>query len=210
VAKNSSATPPPEPTSTPGPETGPTGGLTSGPTSGKGRPTPKRKDAEALARARVSAFKPADQMTGQERRKAMRAGDERFMPAKFRGEQMTFIRDWVDHKLRPLEIMLPLLLGQTFMQASGVPFLVNLGALLLTLTLLLIVVDIILVRRNSIKAVAARYPDHNPKGVGWYAVTRAMQLRFMRQPTVSTKVGTELPKRYVWSAASNRWVGMGS
>ncbi|EEH63471.1 hypothetical protein HMPREF0044_1395 [Gleimia coleocanis DSM 15436] len=74
-------------------------------TTGKGRPTPKRKDAEAKRRRDMI---PADRKLAKKQARArqeeqwrkqqegMDAGIEHYMPARDRGKSSRFIRDYVD------------------------------------------------------------------------------------------------------------------
>ena len=46
------------------------------------------------------------------------------------------------------------------------------------------------------RQLAARFPDEPIKGTTYYAVTRAMQMKFMRLPKSQVKIGQELPEHY--------------
>ncbi len=46
------------------------------------------------------------------------------------------------------------------------------------------------------RQLAARFPDEPVKGTTYYAVTRAMQMKFMRLPKPKVKIGQELPEHY--------------
>ena len=41
-----------------------------------------------------------------------------------------------------------------------------------------------------------RFPDEPQKGTTYYAVSRAMQMKFMRLPKSKVKIGQELPEHY--------------
>jgi hypothetical protein len=41
-----------------------------------------------------------------------------------------------------------------------------------------------------------RFPEENLKGTTWYAVSRSMQMKFMRLPKPQVKIGTKLPEHY--------------
>jgi hypothetical protein len=46
------------------------------------------------------------------------------------------------------------------------------------------------------RQLAKRFPGESTKGTTYYAVTRAMQMRFMRLPKTKVKIGQELPEHY--------------
>ena len=46
------------------------------------------------------------------------------------------------------------------------------------------------------RQLAPRFPDAPLKGTTYYAVTRAMQMKFMRLPKPQVKIGQELPEHY--------------
>ena len=46
------------------------------------------------------------------------------------------------------------------------------------------------------RQLGARFPDESIKGTTYYAVTRAMQMKFMRLPKPKVKIGQELPEHY--------------
>ena len=46
------------------------------------------------------------------------------------------------------------------------------------------------------KELKARFPDASTRGITYYAVMRAMQMRFMRLPKAQKKIGQELDRNY--------------
>ncbi len=84
---------------------------------GKGRPTPSRREREAANRRPLVGNSPADKKAARarlntEREKArvgMANGEERYLPAKDRGEQRRFVRDWIDARWNVGEVMMPVL-----------------------------------------------------------------------------------------------------
>ncbi|OKL45965.1 hypothetical protein BSR29_08260 [Boudabousia liubingyangii] len=89
----------------------------------KGRPTPKRKEAEAARRRdlvpadrkaekqRIKELKQAERKRRDElfrrQQEAMRTGDERYMPLRDRGPARRFMRDYIDSRFTISEWMLP-------------------------------------------------------------------------------------------------------
>jgi hypothetical protein len=142
----------------------------------KGRPTPSRKEAEAAARERARASsgtdkKGADKMLREKRadanrkmREGMKSGDEKFLPARDQGPLKRAIRDWVDSRLMFTEFVLPVLV-------------------------LILLTDVLTLRIRMRKALKEQFPDETFKGTTFYALTRMLQLRFMRLPKPKVKLG---------------------
>ena len=173
---------------------------------GKGRPTPSRREAEAAARARAkgAADKKAAAKLQRERRyeqsakmrEAMRTGDERYLPARDRGKVRRFIRDRVDSRLCAAEFLLPLLIVIMVLSYSGNPTLMRYGQSLWLVTILLVGVDTLLLVFRLKRELKQRFPDESHKGTTFYALLRAMQVRFLRMPKPQVKLGQKLPERY--------------
>lgn len=173
---------------------------------GKGRPTPTRKEAEAAARARAkvprtrkelaAAQRSARSESSQRVRAGMKAGDERYLLARDKGPVRRFVRDFVDSRFSFIELMIPLLIATMILGYSGNPTLASIGNSVLFGTILLIIVDMFVLRFRLRRQLAARFPDEPTKGTTYYAITRALQMRFMRLPKTQVKIGQELPERY--------------
>jgi len=174
--------------------------------AGKGRPTPTRKEAEAAAKARAkvprtrkelaAAQRAAKSESSQKVRAGMKAGDERYLLPRDKGPVRRFIRDFVDTRFSFIELMIPLLIATMILQLSGNDRLYGIGSSILFGAVMLIVLDMVLLRFRLRRQLAARFPDAPTKGTTYYAVTRAMQMRFMRLPKPQVKIGQELPERY--------------
>jgi hypothetical protein len=168
-------------------------------TSGKGRPTPTRKEAEAAARerARAGMDKKAAQKVLRERRadtnrkmrEGMKAGDEKFLPARDQGPVRRFIRDWVDSRISVAEFLLPLLLAILFMSSIGSKTLQSWSSGVWAATIMLLLVDTIWIRFRLRRDLKARFPEENLRGSTFYAFVRMLQLRFMRLPKPQVKIG---------------------
>ncbi|MDQ3616102.1 MAG: DUF3043 domain-containing protein [Actinomycetota bacterium] len=173
---------------------------------GKGRPTPTRREAEAAAKARARAprsRKEASKLLRERRsqqsatmRQGLRSGEEKYLPARDQGRVRRFVRDFVDSRLCMAEFLLPLLLVVMALTYAGTDTLQRYGNGLWSATILLVVVDTVYLLWRLKRAVRARFPDESTKGVGFYAVLRSMQLRFMRLPKQKVKLGQKLPDRY--------------
>ncbi len=171
------------------------------PVAGKGRPTPSRKEAEAAARerARASVDKKAAQKLLRERRadanrkmrEGMKAGDEKYLPARDQGPVKRYVRDWVDSRLTFAEFLLPILIlimiGSSFgKRGSTIEALVG---YVWTASILLLLTDTVLLRFRLKKALKAKFPDESLKGTTFYAYMRMLQIRFMRMPKPKVKFG---------------------
>ncbi len=173
---------------------------------GKGRPTPSRREAEAAARARAKGAadkKSAARLERQRRaentakmRQGMKTGDERYLPARDRGKVRRFIRDRVDSRLSAAEFLLPLLIAIMALSYSSNPTLMRYGQSLWLVTILLVTVDTLLLVLKVRRELRQRFPDESHKGATFYAILRAMQLRFLRLPKPQVKLGQKLSDRY--------------
>lgn len=173
---------------------------------GKGRPTPSRREAEAAAKARAKGAadkKAAAKLTRTQRaeqqakiREGMRRGDERYLPARDRGKVRRFVRDRVDSRLSMAEFLLPLLIVIMVLSYSGNPSLMRFGQSLWLVTILLVAVDTLVLVYRLRKDLGRRFPEESHKGTAFYAILRAMQLRFLRMPKPTVKLGQRLPEKY--------------
>jgi hypothetical protein len=173
---------------------------------GKGRPTPSRREAEAAAKARAKVPRSRKEMARAQRsarsessqsvRAAMKAGDERYYLPRDQGPVRRFIRDFVDSRFSFIELMVPLLIVTMVLGYSGSDQLRSLGNTVLLGTILLVIVDMVLLRFRLKRQLAQRFPDEPTKGTTYYAITRALQMKFMRLPKSKVKIGQELPEHY--------------
>ncbi|CAA9348143.1 MAG: CblZ, a non-orthologous displasment for Alpha-ribazole-5'-phosphate phosphatase [uncultured Nocardioidaceae bacterium] len=170
---------------------------------GKGRPTPSRKEAEAAARARAKAAldpKLSRKQAREKRFEASRAaregiknGDERYLRPRDQGPLRRFVRDFIDARLSMAEIAVPGFLVSFLLSASGAAVA---GSGLLNALLLVIVVDSVLLRFRLRRELKRRFPEQDPKGTTFYALARALQIRWLRLPKPQVKLGQALPETY--------------
>ena len=165
---------------------------------GKGRPTPKRKEAEAankrplVAADRTSAAKAARVQAREQRDKEMRAmqvGDEKNMPPRDRGPVKRFVRDWIDARFTLGEFFLPVaavfLVVQFAFAAANSPIAVF-AMLFLYLYVIVSLVDGVVVWWQLKRRLRAKFGEV-PGGTLMYAVMRAFQLRRARLPKPQVK-----------------------
>jgi hypothetical protein len=161
-------------------------------TAGKGRPTPKRSEAERRRRQPYSApkdRKEASRVSRDRQRadrtrrmEAVRRGEEWAMPPRDRGPVKALARDYVDSKRRVSEyymygllVLLVLLFIPSVVVKSIVPVLV------LSAVVVMAIEGVFIGRR--VKALAAqRLPGESTRGLGLYAGMRALQIRKLRVP----------------------------
>ncbi|MEV0615917.1 DUF3043 domain-containing protein [Nonomuraea sp. NPDC050404] len=180
---------------------------------GKGRPTPKRRDAEGKRRQYVSAPKDRKEAYRQmrakqaaEREKAragMLAGDERYLPVRDKGPARKFARDWVDSRRLPSQYFLPfslLILLATWVpwpmavRAQVLGYVVTIGWPIMMIGVLF---TSVFVSFKVKRLVAEKLPNESVKGVGFYAAMRALQIRKLRFPPPTLLPGGKpvAPKR---------------
>lgn len=173
---------------------------------GKGRPTPTRKEAEAAARARARTPRSRKEAAAAQRarraeasakmREAMKTGDDRHLPPRDKGPVRRFVRDFVDSRLTVAELILPLLIVVMLLSWSGNPQLVYFANAFMTVLLLVVVVNLFAVRWKLTRELRRRFPDESHRGTTMYALTRALNLRFLRLPKPQVKIGQQLPETY--------------
>jgi len=174
----------------------------------KGRPTPSRREAEAVNKAKAKVPRTRKEMAAARRRaraesstkvrQAMRSGDDRYLPPRDQGPVRRFIRDYVDASFWILELMLPAMIVFLIFGYSGSTTLAAYSNLALPALLLMILVETFRLRGRLRKELARRFPDEPEaaKGATMYAVMRALQVRFLRMPKPQVKMGAALPERY--------------
>ena len=177
-----------------------------GKTDGKGRPTPSRKEAEAAAKARAKVPRTRKEQAAAQRlaksessakvRAGMKAGDERFLLPRDKGPVRRFVRDFVDTRLSFVELLIPLLIVTMILGYSGNQAMRSIGNTILLGTVLLVIVDMVTLRLRLRRQLSERFPDEPTKGLTYYAITRALQMKFMRLPKARLKIGQQLPDDY--------------
>ena len=134
--------------------------------------------------------------SSQQVRAAMKSGDERYFLPRDKGPVRRFIRDFVDSRFSFVELMIPLLILTMVLGYSGNARLATIGNTLLFGTLLLVVIDLLLLRFRLAQAARRAVPRRALKGTTYYAVTRSLQMKFMRLPKAKVKIGQQLPEHY--------------
>lgn len=165
---------------------------------GKGAPTPTRAEREAANKRplvpndRKEAAKQARVKAADAREKArvgMAMGDERYLPARDRGPQKKYVRDYVDARFSIGEVLIPVMFAVivlTFIPSAEVQ---AIGIMGLWAFFLVAVVDVIILGQVLTRKLAAKFGADKVEKVRWYAAMRALQLRALRLPKPQVKRG---------------------
>ena len=167
-------------------------------TPGKGRPTPKRSEAERRHgpysapsdRKGASADYRARQKAERGRRyAAMQRGEDWALPVKDRGPARALTRDYVDSRRRLSEYYMYALVVLMVLVFIKTPIVVSLIPGLVILLVLIMLVEGVFIGRKARKLAAERLPNENARGLGLYAAMRALQIRRLRMPKPRIRAG---------------------
>jgi hypothetical protein len=172
--------------------------------SGKGRPTPKRHEAQGRRpgppppppTTRKEAYKRMREQQAAQRssnRRAALAGDEAALPARDRGPVRKLVRDIVDSRRN---------IGGLFLVVAAIALV---GTIVPNVTVksfstfflfayfLVLVADSVVLGRRISRTVAERFPkDKRGRGVVWYGISRATMVRRWRYPKPEVQVGAQV------------------
>jgi hypothetical protein len=168
-------------------------------TPSKGKPTPKRSEAESRRRQPYSAPKDRKeasrvqrdrQRTDRTRRTdAIRRGEEWALPPRDRGPVKALARDYVDSRRRLSEfymygliVLLVLLFVKTRIVQTIVPVLV-------VVAVLIMLAEGIFIGRKVRGLAAERLPGESTRGIALYSAMRALQIRKLRMPKPRVDIG---------------------
>jgi hypothetical protein len=173
-------------------------------TSGKGRPTPKRSEAQGRRpgppppppTTRKEAYKRQREQQGlrrSESRQGAARGDDAYLPARDRGPVRKLVRDVVDARRN---------VGSFFLAIAGValigtvvPSLVvrNYASFLLFGFFLLMIVDSVVLSRRIKRKVEERFPGtQKTRGLAWYGISRSTMIRRWRFPKPDVALGADV------------------
>ena len=164
----------------------------------KGRPTPKRKQAEAANRRPLvpanrqdarKAAKQADRAQRDKEYRALQTGDEKNMPYRDRGPVRRYVRDYVDARFNLGEFFLPLAAVCLVLQLAfaRINAWISVGALfLLYFYVIAAIIDGVVLWRKLRRRLTVKWGEV-PRGTLMYAITRAFQLRRSRLPRPQIK-----------------------
>ena len=170
-------------------------------TGGKGRPTPKRREAEAKRRgpapppprtqreaARLARANRPDKSEQRrlsaERRERMAAGEDKYLMPRDRGPVKAYIRDVVDSRPHLMGLFMPLAVIVVLSVVLPFPGLQQYLSLFSLIALVVMIAEGVLLGLSTTRRARAKFPDATigALGTGWYTFTRASQLRRLRIP----------------------------
>jgi hypothetical protein len=180
-------------------------------TAPKGKPTPKRSDASRkrgpvapapmttaearrrrkeiggpkLSRDERKSERLARRADMSDRREKMMAGEDAYLLPRDKGPVRRLVRDVVDSRRNVLGLFMPSALGLIFvMLAVPSPQFQQAVSFAMPVLLLIMAIDGFIVGRKANKLVDEKFPDNTESGwkLGFYAASRASQLRRMRAP----------------------------
>ncbi|WP_214407517.1 DUF3043 domain-containing protein [Pseudonocardia lacus] len=171
---------------------------------GKGRPTPKRRDAQSKRRgpapppprtqreaARYAKANRPDRpnrdqrrQEAAERRERMAAGDDRYLLPRDRGPVRAYVRDVVDSRPHLMGMFMPLALVVLLSLVVPIPSIQQYLSLFSLIVLTAMIVEGVFLGVQVTRRARAKFPKEsiNGLGTGWYVFTRASQLRRLRIP----------------------------
>jgi hypothetical protein len=173
---------------------------------GKGRPTPKRREAEAARKARVQAPKDRKDAVRQQRAKSREARakmneamnnpdekHERSLPARDRGPIRRFVRNYVDARRTPAEYLLPYFLVIFVIMLIPLPIAQTIALAMWVPALIFVPLDLVFLGFRLRRELREKFPDESHRGAVSYGVMRGTQLRRLRLPKPLLKPGQPIP-----------------
>ena len=172
---------------------------------GKGRPTPKRSEAQGRRpgppppppTTRKEAYKRMREQQASQRTAARAGalrGDDSYLPARDRGPVRKLVRDVVDARRNA---------GSFFLVVAGLvligyfipnPAVQSYTVFLWFLFFLVIIADSVVLGRRIKRKVLERFPDedHRMRGLIWYGISRSTMVRRWRFPKAEVTVGADV------------------
>jgi hypothetical protein len=169
-------------------------------TAAKGRPTPRRSEAEKRRRQPYSA--PADRKAAvaqtrsqgraerTKRYEAMRRGENWALPAKDRGPVRALARDVVDSRRRVSEFSMYIV--GALVVLLFIPQLRTIVDYVVVAVIFVMLIEAMFLGRQVRKLAAQRFPGERTKGLTVYSALRAMQIRALRNPKPRVKAGDQV------------------
>lgn len=169
------------------------------PQAPKGRPTPKRNDAQTQRRRAsttpvdrkeaVKRQREARRVDMAKQREALASGDERYLPTRDKGPVRRFVRDFVDSRFCIAEWFLPMAVVILVLSVIQIRNIQNISLLLWLGVIVLIVLDSIGLAFRLRKQLRFRFPDTPQRGAVAYGLMRTLQMRRLRLPKPQVKRG---------------------
>jgi len=161
--------------------------------TGKGRPTPKRSEAQGRRQGppppppttRKEAYRRMREGQAANRgtaRAAAARGDDSYLPARDRGPVRRLVRNIVDGRrnVGSLFLVIAALALVSFFVRNA--FVQTYTSLVLLVFFLFFIVDSVFLSRRIKRSIAEKLPNESPKGAVWYGVSRSTMIRRWRFP----------------------------
>lgn len=180
-------------------------------TPGKGRATPKRRDAEGRRRGPApppprtqresQKLAKQNRVSREERRKAraadrgrMLAGDDKRLPAREKGPVKAYMRDLIDSRRHMMGLFMPLAILIFLSLLIPNPYVQNLLSLFSMSLIVAMALEGVLLGRQITKKARERFPKEHigAASTTFYAFTRASQLRRLRIPKPRVSYGEKV------------------
>lgn len=166
----------------------------------KGRPTPKRREAQKVRRSLAPA---ATKEARKEQREAARKlriqqreayyrGEESALPVRDRGAAKRLARDLIDARRSVAEYLMPLVFIVLAMSIVRNQTVQIASTILLYLVMIAAIIDTSLLNRRVKREIANRYPNESLKGLTSYTILRASQIRRLRIPRPRVERGAKV------------------
>jgi hypothetical protein len=180
----------------------------------KGRPTPKRSEAERnryqtisggrtsgtrttspstpsrpLSKEEKDRLKDRDRTERARRMDAMKRGEDWALGPRDKGPARKLARDYVDAHRRPSEYYMYALILLLVALVSHNKTINDYMSYLVVALIVVIIVDGYLIRHALRKLIAERLPGESARGLTMYALMRTLQIRRMRMPAPRLKPG---------------------
>jgi hypothetical protein len=175
----------------------------------KGRPTPKRSEAERNRRQPITGStgsrrgagprtprtpedKAAARVDRSRKFEAMKRGESWALNPRDRGPAKALARDYIDSHRRPSEYYMYVLIFLLVAVFARNKTLQDYISPLVLVLVVIILIDSQLIRRQLNRLVAARLPGESARGLTFYAVMRALQIRRFRVPAPRVRPGDKI------------------
>ncbi|MCQ4046222.1 DUF3043 domain-containing protein [Streptantibioticus rubrisoli] len=172
------------------------------PQAPKGRPTPKRNEAQSQRRQRVTVStdrkaaakqaREARRIEMAKQREALASGDERYLPVRDKGPVRKLCRNYVDARYHVAELFLPLAIVILVLSMIPNMSIKDISLLLWLVLIVLIVLQSVFTGLRLKKVLRQRFPNENTRGAVAYALMRTLQMRRMRLPKPQVKRGEQI------------------
>ena len=129
------------------------------------------------------------------RREKMMSGDDAYLLPRDKGPVRRYARDVVDSRRNLLGLFMPAALAVVFIMLSMPSVQIQMYIQFVMLALVLVmVIDGVLIGRRVNKKVNEKFPGNTESGwkLGFYAASRASQLRRMRAPRPQVERGAKI------------------